>query len=420
MSRFVLATFGSLGDLHPYISVGRALQERGHEAVIATSPDYAPLVAAAGLPFAPVRPSIESFGDRRHITRRLLHPLRGVERLLREVVMPFLPQALDDTLEAARGADLLVSHPLTFAVPIVAHRLQRPWVSTVLAPLSLITREAPPRLPGINLLQATQRMGPLIHGLAWTGMRRVLRHWERPLRQLRDAHGLADDGAVMTLEGQYSPQGTLALFDAPLAAPAAGWPTPLTVCGTALYDGHAPDPVHLDAFRRFVGDGEAPLVFALGSSAVWIADRFWQEAIRAAQELGRRAVLISGETRFESLPGGIRAFPYLPYSQVFPHAAVVIHQAGIGTLSQALRAGRPQLITPVAFDQPDNAERVERLGIARIVPFHKVTAKRLAEGIEALQRDGYASQRAAVVAQALRGVDGARTAAAWLEAALTP
>ena len=415
MSRILLATFGSLGDLHPYIAIGRALQERGHAAVIATSPDYAPLVAAAGLDFAPVRPRIESFGDRRRVTQRLLHPLRGTERLLRDIVMPYLPQALEDTMVAAQGSDLLVSHPLTFTVPIVAHRLQLPWVSTVLAPLSLITKDAPPRIPGINLLQATQRMGARVHDVAWLAMRAVLRHWERPLRGLRALHGLPDTGAVMTLEGQYSPHGTLALFDAPLARPAASWPTPLSVCGTALYDGHAPDPASLDELRGFLEAGEPPLVFALGSSAVWIADRFWPEAIDAARALGRRAILISGETRFASLPDGIRAFPYLPYSQVFPHAAVVIHQAGIGTLSQALRAGRPQLITPVAFDQPDNAERVEKMGIARVLPFRKVTAKRLVRAIDALLGDDQAADQAATVADQLRGVDGARAAAQWLE-----
>jgi hypothetical protein len=394
--------------------VGRALRDRGHEAVIATSPDYAPQVAAAGLEFAPIRPSIDSFGDRRRVTKRLLHPLRGTERLLRDIVMPYLPLALEDTLYAAEGADLLVSHPLTFAVPIVAHRLQRPWVSTVLAPLSLLSKQAPPRIPGINLLQTTQRMGPRVHDVAWHTMRAVLRHWERPLHRLRAANGLADTGAVMMLEGQYSPDGTLALFDEPLATPAADRPTPLTFCGPALYDGHAPDARLLGDLKQFLEAGTAPLVFALGSSAVWIADRFWPEAIRAAQQLGRRAILVSGETQFDALPPGIRAFSYVPYSQVFPHAAVVIHQAGIGTLSQALRAGRPQLITPVAFDQPDNAERVERMGIARVVPFQKVTAEKLKQGIDALLRDGGAANKAAVVAEALRGVEGAVAAADWL------
>ena len=103
--------------------------------------------------------------------------------------------------------------------------------------------------------------------------------------------------------------------------------------------------------------------------------------------------------------------PYMPYSQVFPRAAAVIHQAGIGTLSQALRAGRPQLITPVAFDQPDNAERAAALSVARVLPFQKVTARRMAVQLDALLKDARQAEAARVMGQQLRDVDGAGVAA---------
>jgi UDP:flavonoid glycosyltransferase YjiC (YdhE family) len=111
-------------------------------------------------------------------------------------------------------------------------------------------------------------------------------------------------------------------------------------------------------------------------------------------------------------------FDYLPYSRVFPRAAVVIHQGGIGTLSQALRAGRPQLITPVAFDQPDNARRAVDLGLARSLPFYRVRAAALAAELEILLRDTGHQRVAADVATRLRGVDGADNAAARIIARL--
>src|SRR6185503_8167931 len=110
-----------------------------------------------------------------------------------------------------------------------------------------------------------------------------------------------------------------------------------------------------------------PLVFALGSSAVMVAGGFWRAAIEAARMLGRRAILITGKPAeaLGTLPPSIRAFEYLPYSAAFPRAGAIVHSGGIGTLAQALAAGRPQLIVPVAFDQPDNARRTVALGIAR-------------------------------------------------------
>jgi rhamnosyltransferase subunit B len=411
VSRILLATFGSLGDLHPYIAVGRALRARGHQALIATSADYRGLVEAADLEFAPVRPSIESLGDHRAVTKRLLHPLRGTERLLRDYVFPSLRDALADTMAAAQGVDLFVSHPLTYTVPLVARSQGKPWVSTVLAPLSLISKHAPPRIPGFNVLQLSQRFGPRVFDFAWNGMRRVLRRWEQPLRALRLEHGLPDTGQVMTMEGQYSPHGTLALFDALLATPQPDWPVPLTVCGAPLFDGQPPDAAVLDALTRFLDAGDAPLVFALGSSAVWIAEAYWQHAIDAAQALGRRAILLTGEAAPMNLPASIRAFAYLPYSRVFPHAAVVVHQAGIGTLSQALRSGRPQLITPVAFDQPDNADRAAALGVARVLPFQRVSARRMTAQLEAVLADARQAEAAHALGVQLRDVKGAGRAA---------
>jgi UDP:flavonoid glycosyltransferase YjiC (YdhE family) len=141
------------------------------------------------------------------------------------------------------------------------------------------------------------------------------------------------------------------------------WPANTVLCGFARYDG-ANDVAAAHDLEAFLAAGEAPIVFALGSSAVHIAgaDEFWRHAVAASRCLGRRAILLTGRPPATDLPAGIRAFQYQPYSLVFPRAAAVVHQAGVGTLAQALAAGHPQLIVPVAFDQPDNARRAQRLG----------------------------------------------------------
>jgi UDP:flavonoid glycosyltransferase YjiC (YdhE family) len=212
-------------------------------------------------------------------------------------------------------------------------------------------------------------------------------------------------------EGQFSPFRNLALFDPQLGQPQPDWPGGVRICGAAVYDGAAPDAGIRDELEHFLAAGEPPIVFALGSSAVWIAGDFWDNAAAAARQLGRRAILVTGSTTPENLPEGVRAFPYLAYSTVFPRAAAVVHQAGVGTLAQAMRAGRPQLIVPVAFDQPDNARRAAGLGLARVLPFGKATARRLASELAALlERPSYARE-ARAVADALTKVDGAGRAA---------
>jgi UDP:flavonoid glycosyltransferase YjiC (YdhE family) len=420
MSRFMLATMGSLGDLHPYIAVGRALKARGQEALIASSAEYETTVRSAGLDFAAVRPSLEAMGQRADVARRQYHPNRGAERLLREIVMPYLRPALADITQASQGADLLVSHPLTFTVQLVAQQRQLPWVSTVLAPMSFLSRHEPLVMAGPNLLQRAARVSPVVYDGLMQGVRWAVRRWEAPLHAYRRELGLPASAQVMAMEGQFSPLGTLALFDAPLASPQSDWPQRTQVCGTPLFDGAPAAPERLAELAQFLQAGAPPLVFGLGSSVVWIAGDYWRHAMDAAQALGRRAILLTGSAQLPALPAGIKAFDYLPYSAVFPHAAAVVHQAGIGTLSQALRAGRPQLITPVSFDQPDNAARSASLGLARVLPFTKVTAKRLATALDGLLSDPAYAQAAGRVAAALAPVDGAAVAAEALIRLVAP
>ncbi|MBE0598935.1 MAG: glycosyltransferase, partial [Desulfuromonadales bacterium] len=193
-------------------------------------------------------------------------------------------------------------------------------------------------------------------------------------------------------------------------------PANLRLCGAPLYDGaegSLPEEV-----ESFLAAGEAPILFALGSSAVWTAGDFWRQAAVAASRLGRRAMLITGPEAPGNLPAGIKAFSYLPYSKIFPRGAAVVHSAGIGTLAQAMRSGRPQLLVPVAFDQPDNAFRAAGLGLGRVLPFGKVDADRLVPHlVELLSRPDY-GRAAEALARQLRRSDGAANAAAELEACL--
>jgi rhamnosyltransferase subunit B len=418
MARVLLATFGSLGDLHPYIAVGRALKARGIQARIATCTDYQAFVEAAGLEFAPVAPSLAELGTPQELARKVADPMRGSQVLVQGLIMPHLRETHQQLRAAAADADLLIGHPLTFMLQVVADEQHKPWLSTILAPASFVSRHDPPAMAPLNTLQIARRMGPWVYGALVRLIRVAVRRWERPLHEYRRELGLPKSDKIMVLEGQFSALGTLALFDAPLMQPQPDWPPHTHLCGTPLYDGTAPDPGTLAQLQQFLAAGEPPLVFALGSSAVWLGGNFWLAALEAARQLGRRAILITGAGTLPNLPQSAREFSYLPYSQVFPHACAVVHQAGIGTLAQALRAGRPQLITPVWFDQPDNAARAARLGVARTLPFRRVTAARLVQQLQPLLAAPAYAVAARDVAASLTGTDGAAVAAGYISETL--
>lgn len=411
MRRFLFSAIGSLGDLHPYIAVARELVRRGHGAVIATAEEFGEPIRAAGVGFARVGPSVASFGDYRAVMARAFEPRHGVEYMVRDLVMPHVRAVYEDLAPVCEGMDVLVSHPLGVALPLVAQRTGQPWVSSVLSPMSLMSAHDPPILALAPWLHALRWLGPAPHRWVYRLAERRLREWEAPLHELRAALALPPTPRSAMLDGQFSPLCNLALFDGMLAAPQPDWPSRTVVCGAAGYDGRPPDERTRIALEEFLAAGEAPIVFALGSSAVWVAGDFWDRALGAARALDRRALFLTGPSTLSDLPETMRAFPYLPYSHVFPRAAAIVHQAGVGTLAQAMRSGRPQLMVPVSFDQPDNARRAAALGVGRVMPFQKASTAGLVAQLDALLRSPAYASRAASVAARLARSDGASCAA---------
>lgn len=413
----VIATFGSLGDLHPYIALARALNSRGHRPVIATIDLYRQQVESAGVEFAAVRPAEAQLPAFSEIMPRLFDPLRGPEYLVRTLVMAHVRQGHEDLSRLCSDADVLVTHPLAVTGPLIAEQTGIPWASTILAPLSLLSACDPPIFTPAPWMRHFRKLGVAPYRALFGLIKLASRSWEAPLRELRADLHLPASNKQALFEGQFSPRQNLALFSPLLAEPQPDWPANTTVCGFPRYDGSTPDTDTQRRLDTFLATGEPPIVFALGSSAVMIAGDFWTNAIAAARALGRRAVLITAQQN-RDIDANIAEFAYLPYSAVFPHAAAVVHQAGIGTLSQALAAGRPQLIVPVSFDQPDNAHRTAKLGVSRTLPFRKVTVATLTKELAALLSEPSHRLQAEKIGAMVREEDGA-TRAAELIANLT-
>lgn len=358
MAHIVITSWGSYGDLYPYIGLGRALAGRRHRVTLAVPAYYAPMVQGAGLAHAPVGPDIDP--DDSDIVARVMDPVRGPEVLIREWLIPHLEQTCRQLLDAATGADLLVSHPVTFAAPAVAQVLGLPWIATVLAPMSFFSVYDPPVLAHAPHLAALRRFGSFYGRLVRWVAERATRTWVEPASRLRREHHVPGDANPL-LDGQFSPRLNLAMFSKVLGAPQRDWPARTRQTGFVFYNGASPMPPELNAF---LDAGAPPVVFTLGSSAVKAAGRFYAESAAAARELGVRAVLMTGgvadNERVES-SGDVLLVPGAPHQLVFPRASVIVHHGGVGTTGQGLRSGRPTLIVPHAHDQADNADRVTRL-----------------------------------------------------------
>jgi UDP:flavonoid glycosyltransferase YjiC (YdhE family) len=414
MPRIVLTSFGSFGDVNPYIGLGLALKARGHTPVLAMPAIYRLVVEPLGLGFKAVRPDLNP--DDHALVRRIMHPKDGPEALFRDLLLPALAAAYEDLSAVCADADLLVTHPATLAGPIVAERRGERWASSVLAPLSFFSATDPPVPAPLPWVHGLLTRSPWLTRLFLRVTHRITDRWAEPVRRFRRSIGLPA-GANAILEGQHSPHLVLAMFSRLLADPQPDWPVNTVVTGPVFYNGAAP-PELSEELERFLAAGPPPIVFTLGTSAVEAAGSFYEVSARAARRLGRRAVLLVGRhahNRPRELGDGLLAIEYAPHATLFPRAAAIVHQGGAGTLHQGLASGRPTLVVPHAHDQPDNAMRVARLGVSRTLYPRRYTEAAVVRELDALLMDEAYAVRAAQIGTRVRSEHGESAACDALE-----
>jgi UDP:flavonoid glycosyltransferase YjiC (YdhE family) len=422
--KIVLSTFGSFGDIHPYIAIALELKARGHSVVIATSEVYREKMDALGLELHRVRPDVPSYDEPDELSKLaagLMAAKGGTEKVI-GLLTPNLRDAYEDLDRAVAGADLLLTHPLPLVGPIVAQLRGLPWVSSVLAPISFFSVYDPPMLAQAPALHPLQRRSVLLNKLIYRIASHELEKMMQPVYQLRAELGLPQ-GAQPLLAGQHSPTLVLGLYSSVVGQPQPDWPPNSRLTGFAFYDrrDYFGETEMQPELKQFLDAGPPPIVFTLGSSAFWVANDFYRDSIKAAQSLGQRALLLIGHARNlppEPLPPGVAAFEYAPFSALLPRARAIVHQGGVGTTGQALRAARPTLIVPHAHDQFDNAARVVRLGCGRMIARPRYNAETATRELAALLEQPDYAVKAAEVGRVVQNEDGARAAADALEEVL--
>src|SRR5579862_1827786 len=130
--RVLITTFGSYGDLHPYLAIGAELKRRGHAVTIASSAVYRAKVEREGLGFCAVRPDVQL--ENREMLAYVMDARRGSERVVRYLAES-VRESFEDTEAAAREAELILTHPTSLGAVLAAQKLSLPWVSSVLAPI---------------------------------------------------------------------------------------------------------------------------------------------------------------------------------------------------------------------------------------------------------------------------------------------
>ncbi len=401
--RVVVATFGTAGDVLPFVHLGRALRRRGHSVELVTDVAHRAAVERAELtPRTPI-----TRYDPAALTKDPAYssPTVGPYRLWTDLFVPLVSDmfgAVGDALKSPTSVVLV--HPWCFGALYAAQAAKVPAASVSMAPLSWWSVEDPglywPMRPPGFLHKAILRWPVrwVMNGLFGAGLSRA-----------RRALGLPASAApffALNRECEVS----YGLWSPTMRGAAADDPRNATFCGFIQDTG----PAELSAeLARFLEAGPPPLVVGVGSLLPPMATTLYEQARAVARRLGLRSVLVGAASSLAAEDTFVAA--HVPYSALFPRAKLLVHHGGAGTLSEALRSGRPQVVVPFGNDQYDNAWRIERLGLGGSVPKVRLSEARLLEVVRQALEPAVERRAAEVMAAVVLERDGAEALADDLE-----
>ena len=372
----LLCTIGSAGDVFPFIGIGQQLKKRGFRIALITSQYFEFQARSAGLEFF----GLGSAEDYQAIIQDpdLWSPDKGFKVFADRVVFPIMEPAYEIIAGFDPSKTILVAQGQFFAAHIAHEKLGFPFITVHLQPAAIRSVHEFPLLP--------VKLPPfLIRGLFILIDALLLDKLFAPnINRFRQRLGLP---AINKIFGgwMHSPQKNLCLFPDWFAQPQPDWPLQTQLTGFVFYEKQNENEELPTGLDTFLNAGSAPIIFTAGT-AMKHADQFFRDCIEACQLLGQRGILLTQhpEQLPATLPQGIQHFTYLPFSKVLPLALALVHHGGIGTTAQAIAAGVPQVIRPMAHDQPDTAARVEKLGIGVSLSPKKFNAASLAEKLKTL------------------------------------
>jgi UDP:flavonoid glycosyltransferase YjiC (YdhE family) len=379
----LLVALGSHGDVHPLVGLGLALRSRGHTVTVVANGHFQPLIAKADLGFLELGTDKEyrrlaGNPDLWHTSRSLkviFDTVLQTVRPLYEIIEGFVsrPKA------SGNGDAVVVSSSLGFGARVAEEKLGMPMASVHLSPALFRSARDAAVIPGGPL---QPWMPSWLKRLVYAaGDKYVIDRLLAPsLNAFRAELGLKPVLGILR-DWLHSPRLTIGLFPDWFAPRQPDWPKQIRLTGFPLYDERGIEPLP-PQLLQFLDEGGPPIAITPGS-AMWQGRAFFESAAEACRLLGHRGLLLTRHREHvpPELPDSVRHIDYAPFSELLPRCSALVHHGGIGTSAQAMAAGVRQVVMPMAYDQPDNAARMARLGVAAIVPPRKFRSVILARAL---------------------------------------
>ena len=400
-----IQTWGSDGDILPFLALAEGLQAAGHQVTAAytsvDNKDYSAYSTSGGFT------SFKAFDEFTVGMNEAMDAIVQTNDPMKQfmfVMDKFFNPAVEAMYQASRKLcaenDVVIGHMMNHTLLTAAEKTGCPRVVVALAPLAIRTKYIP--LFGPNL-------GSVMNPLTWmlgdyVGRKKLF----SLAKNIRRREGLPP---LESMQKQLyeSKDLTLIASSPAITARRPDWGDHIQICGDLNFpasDRHIPVPEGLEAF---ISSGAPPIYMTFGSLAPFHSEQTDQIMFDAIEQAGCRAVIQSAWSGPQS-PNIFRC-GRAPHAKVFPHCSAIVHHGGAGTTHSSLRAGRPSIVVEHAFDQIFWGRELQRIGAGgKVLHRNTLTADQLASAINSTLHSSDMKNKANELGTIMQREDGVKTA----------
>jgi sterol 3beta-glucosyltransferase len=408
MTRIMIVTIGSRGDIQPFVALGKGLQSAGYDVALQTAEAYKSFVEDNGLPYLHMNNEFMKLTESK--AGQAATEGKGKFALMKQV-MPVLREMLHDEWHAAQQyqPDAIVYHPKSLGGYHIAEKLDIPAILSLALPLYTPTRAYPiPVLPALHLGGTVNRLSYKIMAMATAPYMSVINDFR--VNEL----GLQKRGrfASELLKPDSTPVPVLYAYSRHVLPIPEDYPPHVHVTGYWFLDnGSSWQPS--EELVRFLDAGAPPVYIGFGSMTGLTGRQRADIVVQALEKTGQRGLLASGwgGLKMLDLPDSVFMLDQAPHDWLFPRMSAVVHHGGAGTTAAGLRAGKPTVTVPFIADQPFWGRVVHELGAGpKPIPQGKLTIEALSSAISQAVNDPRIRQCAEAVGAKIRAEDGVANA----------
>jgi sterol 3beta-glucosyltransferase len=410
--KITILTYGSAGDVVPYIALALGLMDRSHEVILAAPQNFELLIKDHKIHYMPLH------GD----TQALIESELGLKWMAAGDTKSFFKELSSlfyniryelqrDTMAACQESQAIIIGTLMINFgTTLSEKLKIPFLIANVNPTSVSTKAFPHYVVTHKVLPFGF-LNALTYKIAFNSYSKQTRN---QINEWRSSLGLQATETNVFNQTKQLKVPVLLGYSANLLPKPSDWGQHIGVTGVwKINSGNKSAEGPPEEFAQWIRAGSPPVYFGFGSMPILNPSEIQNMVSEICEETGVRAIINAGWSKFERTPGSVNDKVYLikhaNLEWLFPQCSIIVHHGGIGTTHLSLESGVPTIICSIFADNPLWGERLERLNIGKHIRFKDIDKNKIIKAIRHLQNDKIRS-RAMQIGGKVRAENGLKTA----------